>query len=78
MSYLGEVRDGVTVLENGVRLPDGTRVRVDLVDGKPEQAGEPEPGSLAAELMKFAGVIDDLPPDLSRNHDHYLYGAPKK
>ena len=29
-------------------------------------------------LMEVAGTADDLPPDLSVNHDHYLYGTPKR
>ncbi len=28
-------------------------------------------------LLKYAGVIDDLPSDMTKNHDHYLYGTPK-
>ncbi len=28
-------------------------------------------------LLKYAGVIDDLPADIAKNHDHYLYGTPK-
>jgi len=28
--------------------------------------------------MKYAGVCKGLPSDLARNHDHYLYGVPKK
>ena len=29
-------------------------------------------------LLELAGTADDLPPDLSINHDHYLYGTPKQ
>jgi len=29
-------------------------------------------------LSEIAGKADDLPPDLSRQHDHYLYGTPKR
>jgi len=29
-------------------------------------------------LMQVAGTADDLAADLSVNHDHYLYGTPKK
>jgi hypothetical protein len=29
-------------------------------------------------LMEVAGTADDLPSDLSVNHDHYLYGTPKQ
>ncbi len=31
-----------------------------------------------AALLEIAGTADDLPPDLSLNHDHYLYGTPKR
>jgi len=29
-------------------------------------------------LLEIAGTADDLPADLSVNHDHYLYGTPKR
>ncbi len=29
-------------------------------------------------LREIAGMAEDLPADLSVNHDHYLYGAPKR
>ena len=28
-------------------------------------------------LSKYVGTADDLPNDISANHDHYLYGMPK-
>ena len=34
--------------------------------------------SLARCLLKFAGVADDLPSDLARNHNHYIHGHPKR
>ncbi|MEW6253034.1 MAG: hypothetical protein AB1716_20540 [Planctomycetota bacterium] len=66
----GTVRNGVIVLD-GVTLPEGTRVRVQLADPATE-----DDGSLAAELLRLAGSCDG-PPDLSEHHDHYLYGTPK-
>jgi hypothetical protein len=46
---------------------------------QPEPEDEPEDGyALNRELLKFAGIIKDLPPDFSINHDHYLYGVPKR
>lgn len=40
---------------------------------------EPEDGyALNRELLKFAGIVKDLPADFSINHDHYLYGVPKR
>jgi hypothetical protein len=29
-------------------------------------------------LLEIAGKADDLPADLSLQHDHYLYGTPKR
>lgn len=29
-------------------------------------------------LRSFAGTAEGLPPDLSENHDHYLYGVAKR
>ena len=29
-------------------------------------------------LSEIAGKADDLPADLSLQHDHYLYGTPKR
>jgi hypothetical protein len=31
-----------------------------------------------AALLEIIGTADDLPADLSINHDHYLYGTPKR
>ncbi|MGA3171696.1 MAG: hypothetical protein ABSE62_11870 [Chthoniobacteraceae bacterium] len=38
---------------------------------------KPQTGWGAA-LLEIAGSADDLPADLSVNHDHYLYGTPKR
>jgi hypothetical protein len=76
MTYQGKVTNGVVVLDNGATLPDGTAVRVEPI--LETAAAQPQPGSLSAVLLKFAGTIDDLPEDLADNHDHYLYGTPKR
>ena len=39
---------------------------------------EEAPDSLSQMLMKYAGRARDLPHDAAENHDHYLYGTPKK
>ena len=39
-------------------------------------AEAPEP-SLFDRLGDLAGKAENLPPDASAQHDHYLYGAPK-
>jgi hypothetical protein len=29
-------------------------------------------------LLEFAGRAEGLPPDMARNHDHYLHGTPRR
>jgi hypothetical protein len=71
MSVTGQVKNGVVVLDAGTLLPEGTRVRVELV----EEADEP---TLADRLRPVIGIVEGLPSDLAQNHDHYLHGRPKK
>ena len=35
-------------------------------------------GTRSRKLMKYAGRAVGLPEDAALNHDHYLYGAPKR
>jgi hypothetical protein len=70
MFLKGTVRNGVVVLDEGVKLPEGERVRV-LAE---RPADEP---TLAEKMLRHAGTLD-LPPDTSTNHDHYAHGAPKR
>lgn len=69
MTYRGQVKNGVVVLEGNPPLAEGTQVRVEAVDATE---------SLGQKLLKHAGVLDGLPTDLARNHDHYIHGRPKK
>jgi hypothetical protein len=82
MDYHGTIRSGLVILEDGAGLPDGTRVRVTPVDAPPgladpQDAAAPG-GTLGARLMRFAGRARGLPSDSARNHDHYLYGTPRR
>ena len=67
--HYGKVANGVVILEEPEALPEGTIVRVTPID--PES-------TLGQRLLKFAGTIEGLPPDMARNHDHYIHGTPKK
>jgi hypothetical protein len=69
MTYRGHVQNGVVVLDEPAKLPDGTSVDVQPVP-------PPEP-TLGEKLLKYAGIVEG-PPDLAINHDHYLYGVPKR
>ena len=80
MVYRGKVANGVVVLGRRVRLPEGSPVSVRLLKGgasgtvrKPNR-----PKTVYERLRNIVGIVKDLPPDLSINHDHYLYGAPKR
>ena len=79
MTYRGRVKSGVAVLDEPAELPEGTEVEVTPVTGQPTRGkGEEGLRSLAERLAPFIGKLKGLPPDLAENHDHYLYGVPKK
>jgi hypothetical protein len=75
----GKVIDGVIVIENGQKLPDGTMVRIEPLGETAPRESLPEVSRLREMLLNHAGVISDpeLPTDLSKNLDHYLYGTIK-
>lgn len=85
MTMTGTIKRGKVVLDGPVPLEDGARVEVRLVTkrvvGSRAQSklkGKKKLSSVANMLLRHAGKITDLPPDFSRNHDHYIYGVPKK
>jgi len=77
MTYRGQVKNGVIVLESGVRLREGMDVRVEPVDSNGDlPADAQETHDLREGLLSFSGLVKDGPSDLARNHDHYLHGTP--
>jgi hypothetical protein len=78
MSVRGHVQGGIVVLDEPHALPEGAEVRVEIVS--PELAtavADEEEQSLRDILLKYAGTLRDLPPDLAKNHHRYLYETPK-
>jgi hypothetical protein len=75
MSFTATVENDIIKLPTGVHLPDGTKVTIE-----PQRTGSDEqPGSTLAErLAPFIGCIHTGLGDLAQNHDHYLYGTPKR
>ena len=72
MTYRGRVKNGVIVLDDSASLPDGTEVDVSpAVD----DSTEPTWGEVFKDII---GKAEGLPPDMARNHDHYIHGTPKK
>ena len=69
MTYRGEVRGGVVVLEPGASLPDGTLVMVQPIQ---RASIEGEPLASMGDLAVDTGIED-----LASDADHYIYGHPK-
>ena len=70
MKLEGTVQNGIIVVDSVEPLPEGTRVRVvvDRPEAKPTLTG----------LLKYAGVLTDMPADFAEQHDHYIHGTPKR
>lgn len=65
-----------TVINDTIKLPEGTH----LADGT-EVVVLPQPAKRQTFSERYAhliGVAGTGVGDLAENHDHYLYGAPKK
>jgi hypothetical protein len=75
MVYQGIIQNGMLILENGVQLPEGAPVRVELLT-KPA-AGESLSSEYDALLNMSDFAVDMGIPDLAVNINHYLYGHPK-
>ena len=84
MAVRGKIKNGKVVLDDPRALAEGTEVEVrpakkrkPAAKGKrPKAKGQPR--SLAERLANVVGKATGLPPDASVNHDHYLYGLPKR
>ena len=72
MSFEGTIVNGNVVLDEPTSLSEGTRVEI-----LEKVAAEPAKPTLLG-LLKLAGTAKDLPSDAAAQHDHYLYGTPKR
>jgi hypothetical protein len=61
----------VIVPDQPVELPVGQPLRVHIELAAP-------PAAPFANLLQFASDLPDAPSDLAAQHDHYLYGTPKR
>jgi hypothetical protein len=79
MTYRGHVENGMIVLDGPERLPEGSEVQVQPIEKPVPPAGDDrEIPSLYERLKPLVGCLKGLPSDLAENHDHYLYGVPKR
>jgi hypothetical protein len=73
VTYQGKVEKGLIVLEPGVQLPEGARVRIEL-----EPVEAPTNGQQDDPLLRMKDLaVETGIPDLAANVDHYLYHHPK-
>jgi hypothetical protein len=94
MVFRGTFQNGRVIFDESVDVPNGTPADVRLIRAKrtaksrPKKTRSSKNGSvrrprktqpsLLDELAPFIGALKGLPPDASRNVDHYLYGARKR
>ncbi len=84
MTVRGKVKNGKVILANSKGLPEGAEVEIRILK-KPRKSSKANskkkrqpPRSLAERYAAFIGKAKGLPPDMSANLDHYLYGLPKR
>ena len=70
MTLRGHIQGGVIVLDGDSQLPEGTVVEVRVLQTRPPADTETSP------LLKYMGIVKDLPPDASASVDRVLYGTP--
>jgi hypothetical protein len=68
MLITGTVSNGVIVLDQPGALPEGTRVVVETEKKQPT----------LGRLLKYAGILEDMPSDFAQQHDHYIHRTPKR
>ena len=73
MELYGTFENGVIVLDAGCELSQGERVEILKV-----MDSEKPTSTLRARMRWMVGAISDLPPDFSREHDHYIHGTPRR
>jgi len=71
MSITATVSDGKIVLPPEAQWPNGSVVRIELVQAE-------ELPTLLEDMKDFIGVGDENITDMAENHNHYLHGYPKK
>ena len=82
MSLEGTIVNGRVEFDESAHLPEGARVRVELLPESSASKKTAPDGSasspLAQRLLALAGRAKGLPSDMARNHDHYIHGTRKR
>ncbi len=61
MTLTGHVENGTVVLDQPVSLPNGTPVRVEVVDDRAARPARPAPGLGKGSILYIAPDFDDTP-----------------
>jgi hypothetical protein len=73
------MKNGVVVLDDPASIPNGVLVSVRPLKARRPQRSAPKTRRTVNErYSRCIGLATDMPPDFSINHDHYLYGTPKR
>lgn len=78
MVYMGHVENGVVVLDEPATFTNGTLVRVEPANQNTFTDEEETGPTIAERYAAIIGKAETLPSDAAENHDHYLYGVPKR
>jgi len=69
LTYIAHIKNGVAVLDDGVKLPENSLVLIEPLE---------PPVTLNELFNDVIGKGEGLPSDGSVQHDHYIYGTPKR
>jgi predicted DNA-binding antitoxin AbrB/MazE fold protein len=72
MTIRARYSDGVLLPLEPLELVEGSEVEIEIRT----QDLAPDPAEIIARISKL--VVGNAPSDGGINHDHYLYGAPKR
>ena len=72
------VCNGQVVMDHGAILPEGAELLIQVVAAASPPTASNETPTLYERLKPIIGKAVGLPADAALNHDHYLYGTPKK
>jgi len=69
MTYTGHIAGGKVVLDEPARIPEGARVRIEVLSVPAATVNSGQAPSLAEQLASVVGKAEQLPADWSENHD---------
>jgi hypothetical protein len=80
MVYFGRVKDGKVEFDATPALPEGMAVRVEPVEAAASKSCTVDVVQVPCDPLDGLGLetADFGPPDLSLQHDHYIYGTGKR